>query len=65
MVTLGCILGTVIGGLTSDAIGRKKTILLSSIIYSLGWIVIGQAQEVADLLVGNYKKVKRQNPSII
>ncbi|OXA41671.1 facilitated trehalose transporter Tret1 [Folsomia candida] len=52
MVTLGCILGTVIGGLTSDAIGRKKTILLSSIIYSLGWIVIGQAQEVADLLVG-------------
>lgn len=52
MVTLGGILGIMIGGLTADAIGRKRTILLSSIIYTVGWIVIGQASEVADLLAG-------------
>jgi len=52
LVTVGCIFGTLIGGLTSDAIGRKKTILLSSLFYSLGWIVIAQASEVAGLLAG-------------
>lgn len=52
MVTVGCVVGTLIGGLTSDAIGRKKTILLSSIVYSIGWIVIAQATEIADLLAG-------------
>ncbi len=52
LVCLGGILGTMIGGLTADAIGRKRTILLSSIIYSIGWIVIGQASEVPDLLAG-------------
>jgi SP family facilitated glucose transporter-like MFS transporter 8 len=58
MVTVGCILGTMVGGLTSDAIGRKKTILLSSLIYSSGWVVIAQATEVADLLAGLCKKLQ-------
>ena len=40
------------GGLTSDAIGRKKTLLLSSVFFSVGWVVIAQATEVSELLVG-------------
>ncbi|ODM95866.1 Facilitated trehalose transporter Tret1 [Orchesella cincta] len=52
LITIGCIVGTLVGGLTSDAIGRKRTILLSSLMYTIGWVIISQSTMLADLLTG-------------
>ena len=40
------------GGLISDIIGRRKTILFSSVIFFIGWVIIGEATSVAEILAG-------------
>jgi len=43
LVSLGCIIGAVFGGFLSDWIGRKKTIILASVLFCAGWICIARA----------------------
>ncbi|CAG7836669.1 unnamed protein product [Allacma fusca] len=52
MVTIGCIVGNFMGGLISDMIGRKKTIIFSSVVFFIGWMVIAEATTVAEILAG-------------
>jgi predicted MFS family arabinose efflux permease len=51
-VALGTIGGSLIGGVLADGIGRKRTILLVSILFALGWVLIARAKTVRDILIG-------------
>jgi len=52
LVALGTIAGSLMGGILSDVIGRKKTILLVSMLFCGGWVVIAKARTVRDILIG-------------
>lgn len=49
---LGCILGVVVAGLISDALGRKKALLLSAVLFLLSGIVCAWAASVNGLVAG-------------
>ncbi|GMI43320.1 hypothetical protein TrCOL_g6050 [Triparma columacea] len=40
LVNIGCLIGALLGGSISDALGRKRALLLSSLPFSLGWLGI-------------------------
>ena len=52
LVTIGGVVGTLSGGLLSDLFGRKHTIMMSSLIFFMGWLFIGFAESVVSILVG-------------
>lgn len=52
LVTVGCIVGSLFGGISSDLIGRRRTILFASLIFSGGWIAIARSKTVGQILIG-------------
>lgn len=51
-ILLGAILGALIGGSLSDRFGRKKTLILTAFLFTLGSLVISIADDYAYLLSG-------------
>ena len=52
LVAVGAIFGCPIGGWAIDKFGRKKTLVLCSVPFELGWLVISFAQNRAVLYSG-------------
>lgn len=49
---MGMFIGTLVGGVVGDILGRRRTIMFSSILFSAGWIAIGFATSVWHILLG-------------
>lgn len=47
-------MGSLIGGPVSDSYGRKLTIMLADVLFSLGAIVMGTAPNIPVLIVGRF-----------
>jgi len=45
-------IGTLAGGVVGDILGRRRTIMMSSVLFCGGWIVIGFASDVWHILLG-------------
>uniref|UniRef100_A0A1Y1MRV1 Major facilitator superfamily (MFS) profile domain-containing protein n=1 Tax=Photinus pyralis TaxID=7054 RepID=A0A1Y1MRV1_PHOPY len=54
MPLVGAMCGSLCGGLVVDLIGRKKTILLSTFPYFIGWILVAYAKSVVVILVARF-----------
>jgi len=52
LIAVGAILGSVVGGASVDILGRKTTILATSIFYTPGWCLISYASNVGMLYTG-------------
>lgn len=52
LVAIGALFGGIIGGKTVDLIGRKFTIIVGSIPFALGWLLIFLAKNRAMLYTG-------------
>ena len=52
LVAVGAIFGCPIGGWAIDKFGRKRTLLLCSVPFELGWLLISFAQDRAMLYSG-------------
>ena len=52
LVAVGAVLGCPIGGWAIDKFGRKRTLLLCSVPFELGWLLISFAQNRAMLYAG-------------
>lgn len=52
ILLIGGIAGAVVAGTMADALGRKKTLLISAVIFILGSLVLGVCQSYSGLLVG-------------
>jgi len=52
LIAVGAILGSIIGGASVDILGRKTTILATSIFYAPGWCLISYASNVDMLYAG-------------
>ena len=52
LVAVGAIFGCPIGGWAIDKFGRKRTLLLCSVPFELGWLLISFAQNRAMLYAG-------------
>jgi SP family myo-inositol transporter-like MFS transporter 13 len=52
MATLGAAFGSVVGGPSSDKLGRKPTILIADILFVAGAVVMGTAPTIAVLILG-------------
>lgn len=51
LTEVGSMIGPFIGAALADTIGRKKTLLLTSCFYGLGWLILIFATRVAELYV--------------
>jgi MFS family permease len=51
---LGAAFGSILGGPFSDKYGRKPTIILADILFTIGAIIMGLAGTIAVLLVGRF-----------
>jgi MFS family permease len=52
LAILGAAVGSLIGGPFSDYYGRKPTIILADVLFTIGAIVMGTAPSIAILIVG-------------
>jgi SP family facilitated glucose transporter-like MFS transporter 8 len=51
---LGALFSAPVCGLLMDRIGRKNTMLILSVPFVLGWLLIGYAQNLAMMLCGRF-----------
>ncbi|KAK1288059.1 Polyol transporter 5 [Acorus calamus] len=54
ILSVSSLIGSALAGRTSDAIGRRYTIVLSAIIFFIGALVMGFSQNYAVLMVGRF-----------
>jgi len=54
ILNLGALFSAPVCGILMDAIGRKNTMLLLSVPFVLGWLLIGYAQNLAMMLIGRF-----------
>jgi MFS family permease len=52
LATLGAAFGSMIGGPFADAYGRKTTIILADVLFTIGGIVMGVAPNIPVLIIG-------------
>jgi len=52
MILIGCILGAVVGGHMTDRWGRKKTLIVASMIFIIGAFLLSVCQTYACLILG-------------
>jgi SP family galactose:H+ symporter-like MFS transporter len=53
-VTLGALVGSLVGGALSDSVGRKRTLLLAGALFTLGAAVQWASPDAAILVVGRF-----------
>lgn len=54
-ITMGAaMLFALVGGVTTDILGRKTTILIASMVFVVGSVVLAAAHDIATLLVGRF-----------
>ena len=51
-VNIGQVLGSLIGGYCGGQYGPRRTILVSCVVASLGWLLLGLAHHVSLMVVG-------------
>ncbi|XP_012287765.1 facilitated trehalose transporter Tret1 [Orussus abietinus] len=51
LVPLGTVFGAIIAGYLAERLGRKKTLLLCTLPYTIGWILVGTATNIPQLYV--------------
>jgi len=49
---LGCCIGSALGGTLCDSVGRRKSILLTDIIFVIGAILLWESSSIPQLLIG-------------
>lgn len=49
---VGAALGSAVGGLLSDRVGRKRTLLAGDVLFATGALLMGLAQSAATLIIG-------------
>ena len=54
LAQLGAALGSLMGGPLSDSYGRKKTIMVADVLFSLGAVIMGIAPTIAILIIGRF-----------
>ena len=52
LVAIGAILGSILGGWMIDHFGRKVTLMLTGIPYTIGWLLVSYASSVHMLYIG-------------
>lgn len=54
LAQLGAAVGSLIAGPLSDMYGRKATILVADVLFSLGAVIMGLAPSIAVLIIGRF-----------
>lgn len=54
LAQLGAAVGSLFGGPLSDNYGRKATILIADVLFSLGAVIMGVAPTIAVLILGRF-----------
>jgi SP family myo-inositol transporter-like MFS transporter 13 len=52
LATLGAAFGSILGGPFADKLGRKPTIILADVLFTIGAIIMGVAPTIPVLILG-------------